>query len=198
MSALTAEVVAPEATGRADAEQIQVRMMRREDAAAVHEMIHELATFEGVPDGPKLSEQDLIEDGFESSPSWFFGLVAEKDGRMVGHAMCNRAYSSWTRRAFYIEDLYVRPTARRGGVARRLLQELCRIAVAEGVHRVDWHVLENNADALAFYSRLGARDLRVTEGRAALRLDRPRIEAVAGGHLLSAVKDEAVEPALNS
>ncbi|XP_046975195.1 thialysine N-epsilon-acetyltransferase-like [Vanessa cardui] len=193
---MSTELVAPEAAGQADEEPIQVRMMRREDAAAVHEMIHELATFEGVPDGPELSVQDLIEDGFESSPAWFFGLVAERAGRLVGHAMCNRAYSSWTRRAFYIEDLYVRPTARRAGVARRLLQELCRIAVAEGVHRVDWHVLENNAGALAFYWRLGARDLRLTEGRAALRLDRPRIEAVAGGRLLSAARDEA-EPELN-
>lgn len=58
------------------------------------------------------------------------------------------------------------------------------MAVAEGVHRVDWHVLENNAGALAFYGRLGARDLRVSEGRAALRLDRDRIEAVAAGRLL--------------
>lgn len=58
------------------------------------------------------------------------------------------------------------------------------MAVAEGVHRVDWHVLESNAGALAFYGRLGARDLRVSEGRAALRLDRDRIQAVAAGHLL--------------
>lgn len=52
------------------------------------------------------------------------------------------------------------------------------------VHRIDWHVLENNVAALSFYSRLGARDLRVSEGRAALRLDRPRIEAVAEENLL--------------
>lgn len=70
---------------------------------------------------------DLLEDGFESSPPWFFGLIAERAGRVVGHAMCNRAYSSWTRRAFYLEDLYVRPEARRAGVALRLLEELCKV-----------------------------------------------------------------------
>lgn len=57
------------------------------------------------------------------------------------------------------------------------------MAVAEGVHRVDWHVLENNAPALGFYARLGARDLRVTEGRAAMRLDRPHIERLAQDQL---------------
>lgn len=146
---------------------------------------------------------DLIEDGFDTSPAWFFGLVAECGGAVVGHALCSRAYSSWTRRAFYIEDLYVRPAARRRGVGLLLLQELCRVrarartalacevvadcngrcvlqmAVEEGVHRVDWHVLEDNTPALGFYSRLGARDLRVTEGRAAMRLDRPHIERLA-------------------
>lgn len=70
---------------------------------------------------------DLLEDGFESSPPWFFGLIAERAGRVVGHALCNRAYSSWTRRAFYLEDLYVRPEARRAGVALRLLEELCKV-----------------------------------------------------------------------
>lgn len=58
------------------------------------------------------------------------------------------------------------------------------MALEAGVHRIDWHVLESNVAALRFYARLGVRDLRASEGRAALRLDRPRIEAVAGGHLL--------------
>lgn len=52
----------------------------------------------------------------------------------------------------------------------------------QGVHRVDWHVLEDNAPALAFYARLGARDMRASEGRAALRLDRARIEHVADNY----------------
>ncbi|XP_045761584.1 retinal guanylyl cyclase 1-like isoform X2 [Maniola jurtina] len=103
-----------------------VRAMRREDVPAVHRMIHELAAFEGMPEGPKLSVEDLIEDGFSSSPSWFFGLVAEVGGELVGHALCSRAYSSWTRRAFYVEDLYVRPARRGAGVGRRLLRELCQ------------------------------------------------------------------------
>ncbi|KAH9642957.1 hypothetical protein HF086_006681 [Spodoptera exigua] len=145
----------------------------------VRGVLQELAEFEGMPHGPELSVADLIEDGFDASPAWFFGLIAECGGQVVGHAMCNRAYSSWTRRAFYVEDLYVVPGARRRGVGLSLLRELCRMALQEGVHRVDWHVLEDNAPALAFYSRLGARDLRVSEGRAALRLDRPQIESVA-------------------
>lgn len=47
--------------------------------------------------------------------------------------------------------------------------------------RVDWHVLESNAAALAFYARLGARDMRRSEGRAALRLDADHIQRLARG-----------------
>lgn len=54
-----------------------------------------------------------------------------------------------------------------------------QMAVREGVSRVDWHVLESNAPALGFYRRLGARDLRVSEGRAAMRLDAPHIQQLA-------------------
>ncbi|XP_023943650.2 thialysine N-epsilon-acetyltransferase-like [Bicyclus anynana] len=165
---------------------VSVRAMRRDDMPAVHRMIHELAAFEGMPRGPQLSVRDLIEDGFESSPSWFFGLVAERRGAVAGYALCSRAYSSWTRRAFYVEDLYVAPEQRARGVGGALMRELCQMALAAGVHRVDWHVLADNAGALRFYARLGARDLAASEGRAALRLDRERIEAVARGALLPA------------
>ncbi|XP_063836484.1 thialysine N-epsilon-acetyltransferase-like [Ostrinia nubilalis] len=161
---------------------VTVRAARREDVPHVHRMIHELAAYEGVPDGPKLSVEDLLEDGFDAPSPWYFLLVAEQGGTLVGYALCNRAYSSWTRRAFYVEDIYVPPEHRHAGVGAKLFKEICRLGVREGVHRVDWHVLESNAPALAFYARLGARDMRASEGRAALRLDRHRIEYVADNY----------------
>ncbi|CAG9108500.1 unnamed protein product [Plutella xylostella] len=185
------------AGGRGEAGDVRVRSARREDMPRVHEMIHELAAFEGFPQGPAIALDDLLRDGFDSSPPWFFTLVAERGdgaggagggagdaggGELVGYALCNRAYSSWTARAFYVEDLYVVPSLRRAGVGRRLLQRLAQMAVAEGVSRVDWHVAEGNAAARAFYRGLGARDLRTSEGRAALRLDQPHIHALARTH----------------
>ncbi|XP_059056060.1 thialysine N-epsilon-acetyltransferase-like [Achroia grisella] len=159
---------------------VTVRAARVDDMPRIHTLIHELAAYEGVPDGPRLSVQDLVRDGFECPSPWFFAVVAERGGQLVGYALCNRAYSSWTCRALYIEDLYVVPDMRRAGIGMKILQHLCQMSLREDVHRIDWHVLDSNAPALAFYDRLGARDLRRTERRAALRLDRHRIEAVAG------------------
>ncbi|XP_026333212.1 diamine acetyltransferase 2-like isoform X1 [Hyposmocoma kahamanoa] len=162
--------------------EVHIRLATRDDMPEVLKMIQELADYEGVP--TRLHVHDLVRDGFESSPPWFFVLLAVRDEQLLGQALCNYAYSSWTGRSFYLEDLYVYPHVRRLGVARRLLQHLCEMAVKKGVSRIDWHVLKNNAPALALYARTGARDMCLTEGRVALRLDAPRIQAVAQGHLL--------------
>ncbi|XP_048006241.1 diamine acetyltransferase 1-like isoform X2 [Leguminivora glycinivorella] len=105
---------------------ITIRLARPEDMKIVHEMIQELATYEGFPDSPKLTAEDLVEDGFNCEHPWFFVLMAEKGNEVLGSALCNRAYSSWSRRAFYIEDLFVRLAARRQGIGLKLMQELSR------------------------------------------------------------------------
>ncbi|CAB3227556.1 unnamed protein product [Arctia plantaginis] len=161
---------------------VTVRPATRGDMRYVLDMIQELAEYEGVPDGPQITVDDLVRDGFDSSSPWFFGLIAELDGAVVGHAFCNRAYSSWTCRAYYLEDLYVRPHARRHRIGQRLMQELCRMAVRDKVTRIDWHVLADNAPALGFYTKLGARDMRVSEGRTAMRLDEPFIKQLSFEH----------------
>ncbi|GBP92841.1 hypothetical protein EVAR_66968_1 [Eumeta japonica] len=161
-------------------EEVLVRDATKNDMQEIQQMIQELAEYEGVPTGPQLTVQELVRDSFQVPNPWFFCIVAtDGSGVVLGHAMCNKAYSSWTGRAFYIEDIYVKPVARRKGVGLKLISYLCRMAVAEGVGRIDWHVLESNETALNFYRKLGARDLRITEGRAALRLDKQYIEKVA-------------------
>jgi GNAT superfamily N-acetyltransferase len=57
----------------------------------------------------------------------------------------------------YLEDLFVDPAARGGGVARRLVEALAAEAQERGCARVEWAVLDWNEAAKAFYRRLGAR-----------------------------------------
>lgn len=87
-------------------------------------------------------------------------LVAEVGGRVVGHLFLTfeeappfvrkelRAYG-------YIAELFVRPEARRAGVARALLQEAERIARERGVSSIMLSVLAGNRSAEATYSRAG-------------------------------------------
>jgi GNAT superfamily N-acetyltransferase len=87
-------------------------------------------------------------------------LVAELDGRVVGHLFLTfeqsppfvrpdlRAYA-------YIAELFVRAEARRRGVARALLEEAERIARERGVSRIMVSALAGNDSAEATYDRAG-------------------------------------------
>ncbi|CAG4989707.1 unnamed protein product [Colias eurytheme] len=144
---------------------ITIREAKYEDMEAVAEMIQELADFEKMPDGPKLSVKDLQRDGFESNPPAFRCLVAEVANTQkpaVGYALYFPTYSTWRGRAMMLEDLYVRPSERKRGVGNKLFNAVAKQASSSGCSRLEFHVLEWN-DARSFYERKGAVNLTNTE-----------------------------------
>ena len=85
-------------------------------------------------------------------------FVAEDDEGPVGHA--------WTappeRGRAHVHDVYVRPRARRRGVARALLVETVAALRALGAEWVSLHVLTTNRPALAAWERLGFTEVQKT------------------------------------
>jgi ribosomal protein S18 acetylase RimI-like enzyme len=75
-----------------------------------------------------------------------------------------------------MKELYVGAAARGAGVGEALMRALARIAVARGCTRVDWSTQRDNAGALAFYGRIGA---KAVEDKVYLRLDAAGIAALA-------------------
>lgn len=67
-----------------------------------------------------------------------------------------------------VRDLYVRPTDRRAGVARRLLTHVIAAAREAGALRVSLQTEDDNAPALALYASLG---FRPVDGFRSLSLD---------------------------
>lgn len=128
-------------------------------------LIVELATYEREPDQAKATAEQLHSALFAPEPA-VHCLVAEDDagstsgggsGGVVGFALWFRNFSTWQgRHGIYLEDLFVRPAARRAGHGRALLAALARIAVERGYGRVEWAVLNWNTDAQAFYTSIGA------------------------------------------
>ncbi len=72
------------------------------------------------------------------------------------------------RSGIWIEDVYVRPQDRRGGIGRTVMEHLAGLALERGQVRLDWCALDWNEPALHFYDRLGA--IRLDEWKM-LRLD---------------------------
>jgi GNAT superfamily N-acetyltransferase len=69
-------------------------------------------------------------------------------------------FSTWKgRHGIYLEDLFVRPSARGAGLGKALLMTLIEIARERGYGRVEWSVLDWNTPAIDFYRIIGARPM---------------------------------------
>ena len=87
-------------------------------------------------------------------------LIAELEGVGVGFALFFHNFSTFEGRpGLYLEDLFVRPQARRHGLGKALLRALAALAVERGCARLEWWVLDWNAPSIAFYKSLGARPM---------------------------------------
>jgi GNAT superfamily N-acetyltransferase len=132
----------------------------REDVPLIRRFILELAEYERAKlgDAP-VTESDLQETLFGPRPAAEV-LIAYLNDEPAGFALFFHNYSTWLgKRGIYLEDLFVRPAARKHGVGFALLRALARIAVDRGCGRMDWAVLNWNELAISFYRQIGAKPM---------------------------------------
>jgi GNAT superfamily N-acetyltransferase len=137
-----------------------IAVATKRDISLIRELILELAAYErAFPGEAPVSEEDLAKTLFGPRPAAEV-LLAHVGGEAVGFALFFHNYSTWLgKRGIYLEDLFVRPAARKHGVGFALLRTLARIAVERDCGRVDWSVLNWNELAINFYKQLGAKAL---------------------------------------
>jgi GNAT superfamily N-acetyltransferase len=139
--------------------EITVRPATVDDVEVLHRFSVDLSTYEGEPHAVTATPQSLARDGFGENPQ-FGALIAERAGKPVGFALYTYNYSVWTAaRGIFIEDIWVVPEQRRGGVARALMVALARECRAKGYRRIDLNVLDWNP-ARGFYEKIGFRWIR--------------------------------------
>ena len=86
-------------------------------------------------------------------------LIAELDGQIVGLAHYIFRPSTWEVEDFcYLEDLYVDPKVRGGGVGRALINELEKIATAKGSKWLYWTTAPDNEIARKLYDKVAITD----------------------------------------
>jgi len=124
------------------------------DAGTIVRLIRALAIYEHLVDLVRITEADVLRDGFGARPC-FECLLAEADGEALGFAIHRPSYSTFEGcPGLYVEDLFVVESARQLGIGRLLMARLAAIARERGCSRMSLAVLHWNP-ARGFYDRLG-------------------------------------------
>ena len=135
---------------------IEIRRATPGDVPIILTFIHELATYEKLSDHVVATEDDMHVALFGEHPV-VEAVIASKDDEPVGYALFFPTFSTFLGRpGMYLEDIYVRPTARGFGIGRKVLEYLARVTVQRGWGRLEWSVLDWNAPSIAFYRKMGA------------------------------------------
>ena len=132
----------------------------KKDIRLIRELILELAEYErALPGEAPVTEKDLARTLFGKKPAAEV-LIAYLGDEPAGFALFFHNYSTWLgKRGIFLEDLFVRPLARKHGIGFALLRELARIALERDCGRMDWSVLNWNELAISFYKRIGAKPM---------------------------------------
>jgi GNAT superfamily N-acetyltransferase len=136
---------------------LEIRFARANDVSTILAFIRDLADYERLAHEVVADERSLAATLFSSTPGAEV-LIAELSGQPVGFALFFQSYSTFLAKpGLYLEDLFVRPTARKHGIGSALMSALARIAVERQYGRFEWSVLDWNTPALDFYKALGAK-----------------------------------------
>jgi len=162
----------------ADANDVQIRAATEADVPLLFDLILELAAYEKLGTAVAGDAEVLRRSMFEQHAAEAL-LVETTDGEAVGYAIFFTNFSTFEcRPGIWLEDVYVRPEHRRGGIGLAVMEHLARIAEQREYARLEWCALEWNEPALNFYEGIGAR--RLDDWRM-LRLERDGIARLAAG-----------------
>ena len=138
---------------------LSIRPATPSDMPLIAALIRELAEYERLAHEVRFAEAVLGEKLFGPRP-YAEVVIGEIGGVAQGFALFFHNFSTFEGRpGIYLEDLFVRPDARGGGLGKALLAHLARLAVERGCARLDWWVLDWNEPAIGFYRKLGARPM---------------------------------------
>ena len=141
---------------------LRVRPATPDDVPLILALIRELAEYEREPDAAKATPGQILKHvlGVGANPHERVAecVIGEVENEPQGFAVFFHTFSTWTGSpGMHLEDLYVRPCARKCGLGRALLARVAAIAVERGCPRFEWAVLDWNTPAIGFYESLGAK-----------------------------------------
>ena len=133
-----------------------VRWAEPSDVSELIRLIGEFAGFERFEHLNGLDKESLDRALF-SNLDFCKCFVVESSGKLIGYSIFYPIFRTFSGAlALHLEDLYIIPEHRGHGLGRSLLKSISKYALENKFERIDFQVLDWNADAIKFYEKLGA------------------------------------------
>ena len=131
---------------------INIRPANEMDFPEIFSLITEFSVFQGTPEKVSITVEQMQEN-----KELFNCLVAEtKDKHIIGFASFFFAYYSWSGKALYLDDLYVKETFRNQAIGKMLFDAVLLYAKNNHCNKMRWLVSKWNTNAIGFYKSIGA------------------------------------------
>ncbi|MCF7936117.1 MAG: GNAT family N-acetyltransferase [Synergistales bacterium] len=133
-----------------------IRPATEEEVPLILRFIIELAEYEELGHEVEATEELLEQHLFGDRPRAEVVFACDR-GTPVGFALFFCNFSTLQGKpGIYIEDIYVRPEARRRGIGASLFTFLAQLTLERGGGRMEWGVLSWNTPAREYYRSMGA------------------------------------------
>ncbi|HCO67993.1 MAG TPA: GNAT family N-acetyltransferase [Dysgonomonas sp.] len=147
-------------------DKMNIRKAIEADYNQIHALFMEFAEFEKLPE-KMINTVERMKAEQQYFNCW---VVETPDKQIIAYVTYFFCYYTWTGKAMYMDDLYVKPEFRGTGVGTQLINKVIRHAKETGCHKLRWQVSNWNNPAMDFYKKLGA-DIDGTEQNCDLILD---------------------------
>ncbi|KAF9936711.1 hypothetical protein BGZ65_002144 [Modicella reniformis] len=145
--------------------EVKIRAATTSDVGAILSLIHELAEYEREPPSVVATTEESLLNTLRFTPphptsqnlASCLLVFIPSSPEPVGFALYFTNFSTWRGRGgIYLEDLFVKESARGKGIGKRLLGELANEVIKMNGERMDWSVLNWNEPSIQFYKKIGA------------------------------------------
>lgn len=129
-----------------------IRKAETKDFPALITLFTEFSVFEKKPE-KMMNTVEMMERQKE-----FFNcfVVVASGGQIVGYLSYFFCYYTWTGKALYMDDFYVKPECRGNAIGKALIERLIDLAKTEDCYKIRWQVSKWNKKAIKLYKALGA------------------------------------------
>lgn len=129
------------------------------DVPLILSFIKELAEYEKLAH-EVVATEDILKETLFGDKTNAEVIIGYLDSVPVSFALYFYNFSTFLGRpGIYLEDLFVKPTARGKGIGKKMLAYLARLAKEKNCGRLEWWVLDWNEDAIRFYKSIGAKPM---------------------------------------